>query len=441
VHQSPALAEIEAGPHNTVVISEWVTQDRMIVQDLGFEEAAFQRFGVDLKLRVAQVKGKGSISSGALEARHFISDAFLQDGEENYALTAAIAEVFTQSDAIAGIRYPSLALNGRADNFALRPDYVQHHMRLESATFFQITGCPEAGVYDFNPIADLTSIDETGSLSWTYRDHQISVPPGASLAIRLPVGAKRSLQVAGSTDLVIENLRYSVVPGTTLEMLADGPTLRLPDGSVLQGTEVTDAALPVAVGGAVAKDSKMLAYEANSRLSEFQTIMAIAVRSQTIAGKRVSVASAIFLNKLDVSRNPWTCQSKMQPAFEFHEPRAAPEYVAWWTLLSAMQKTPLPTPALLIVEAGVETLAAINARKQAVIGKELLPPEFTLAWGRSTGDPTDFVSSKVLGECANDATSLLNWLSGHPESLAKAFQGAEHYSRMRVWPRELLPKS
>jgi RES domain len=396
VHQSPALAEIEAGPYNIVVISEWVTQDRLLVQDLGFEDRAFRRFGVDRPRQRYQLADVENASETELEARRFISDAFLAEGKVNYALTAAIAQVFTESDVIAGIRYPSLALNGRADNFALRPDYVRTKMRLEAATYFWLKSASTDGTYDFDPVADLTGIDTNGLLSWTYRDHVNVIPPGASVELVMPLG-KFPLHVPGPTEMVIGDRRYAVVPGAFLEMLPDGPTVKLPDGNIVGGTDVAECvprgSVVTAAGG---KSAAALAHDANSRLKAFQSVMAIAVRSREITQTPVSVAAVVTLSNLSLDSEPWTCSQKMQSAFEFHNPQAPSELIAWWTILRAAQASPTPLPALVLVEGGVETLAAINARKQPLIGTELLPEGFTLAWSRATTDATDFVSSDIM---------------------------------------------
>jgi len=435
VHQSPALAEIKAGPYSIVVISEWVTQDVLIVQDLGFEEHAFRRLGVDRQRQAHQVDDVKSASETELKARRFVSNAFLTEGEASYALTAVIAEVFTESDAIAGIRYPSLALNGRADNFALRPEYVRTKMRLEAATYFWVKSASADGTYDFDPIADLTGIDENGSFSWTYRDHISVIPPGASLEVSVRPGDRFPLQIQSPSEIVIGNRRYATVPGAFMEVLPGGPTVKSPDGTIIEGTEVGECTPQAPVAATGGKSPAALARDANVRLKAFQTVMAIAVRSRVIAQTRVSVATAVTLSGLDLDRIPWTCQHAKQSAFEFHDPRAPSEFIAWWRFVRATRESLLPLPVLLIVEGGVETLAAINARVQPLIGKELLPEGFTLAWGRAVGEPTDFVSSKALSACVEDAMGLLDWLAMHPESLGQAQEGSEHFSRMRVWQR------
>jgi hypothetical protein len=432
VHQSPALAEIAAGPYSIVVISEWVTQDRLIVQDLGFDERAFQKFGIDRPRADYQLEDVGNASEEALEARRFISEAFLREGKADYALTAAIANVFTEGDQIAGIRYPSLALNGHADNFALRPDYVRAKMRLEAATYFRVNSASN-GDYGFDPIADLSGIDEKGLLSWTYRDHISQLPPQSALEVNdVPPGDKIPLFVREPIEIVIENRRYAVVPGCYLERTPDGPVAKSSDGAIVAGIELTDP-IPIAAQG---KSPTTLAYEANLRLHGFQTVTAIAVRSRELAGKRVSVATAVILSNIDFEAKPWTCQQSKQAAFEFHDPGALPEFVAWWKFVRAAQDSSLPHPALVIVEGGVQTVATINVRAQPLIGTEFLPKGFTLTCSRAVDGPTDFITSRALSECVKDAVGLLDWLAAHPDCTAQTFEDSEYYSRMRVWPRK-----
>ncbi len=438
-HQSPALAEIEAGPYNIVVISEWVTQEPMIVQDLGLEEQAFRRLGVDRRRQPHQLDDDKNATEVGREARRFISEAFLTEGEQSYALTAAIAEVFTQSDKIAGIRYPSLALNARADNFALRPEYVRTKMRLEGATYFWVKSASADGTYDFDPIADLTGIHEGEFLSWTHRDHRSVVPPQAGVEVNVPPGERIVMQIHGPTEIVIKSRKYAVIPGASIERLPDGGgiVVKLPDGTIVEGVEVEEPALQ-ALDVAGGKTPTELAREVNSRLKAFPTVMAIAVRSREIGGTGVSVATATTMSNLELDRIPWTCQSAKQSALEFHDPRASPDCIAWWKFSQAVRESRLPLPALLIVEGGIETISAISARDQPLIGKEFLPHGFTLAWGRAADEPSDFVSTRMLSECVKDAVGLLDWLAVHPECTAQSFQDSDLYSRMRVWQRTSL---
>jgi hypothetical protein len=427
-HQSPALAEIEAGPYNIAVISEWVTQDRMIVQDLGFEEQAFRRFTLDRR-QPYEIEDVKNVSEMELEARRFISNAFLVEDEASYALTAAIAEVFAEGDAIAGIRYPSLALHGRSDNFALQPDYVRTRMRLEAATYYWLKSASEDGTYEFDPIADLSGIDNDGSLSWTYRDHINVVPPGASLEVRLLPG-QYPLQIPGPSEVVIGGRRYNVVPGAFVEVLEDGHILKLADGTLIEGAEARDSTAQPTGGKTGGKSAAALAYSSNSYLKNFASVMAIAVRSREIGGTPVSIAAAVTLSNLQLDKKPWTCQSAKQSAFEFHNPTGLPERIAWLTYLSAARESSLPLPTLLIVEGGIETLAAINARSKPLVDQSL-----------PTADATDLVACRALGTCAEDATQLLDWISANPESLKQAHPSDKHYSHMRVWERAPLPDS
>jgi hypothetical protein len=436
-HPSPALAEIERGPYNIAVISEWVTQDCLIIQDLGFEERAFRRFAVDRR-QPHQLEDVKNASEMEHEARRFISDAFLAEGEASYALTAAIAEVFAESDAIAGIRYPSRALHGRSDNFALKPDYVRTRMRLEAATYYWFKSASEDGTYEFDSVADLSGIASDGALSWTYRDHIDVIPPGASLEVRLRSG-RYPLQIPGPSEVVIGGRRYNVVPGAFVEVLENGHILKLADGTVIEGTEARESdAQPTrqTTGG---KSAAALAYDSNSYLKKFASVLAIAVRSREVGGTPVSIAAAVTLSSLGLDKNPWTCQSAKQSACEFHNPTGPPERIAWLTYLSAAQESSLPLPILLIVEGGIETLAAINARSEPLVD-ESLPERFRLAWGRATADATDLVACRALGTCAEDATQLLDWISANPESLKEAHPSDKHYSHMRVWERAPLPE-
>jgi hypothetical protein len=430
-HQSPALAEIAAGPYNICVISEWVTQDIMYVQDLGFEEQAFGRFGVDRQRLPHQVEDIRNASEAEKEARRFISDAFLSEGEANYPLTAAIADVFTHG-VLTGIRYPSLALKGRSDNFALRPDYVREKMRLEAATYFYIKRASDEGMYDFDPIADLTGINRDGSLSWTHRDHRSVIPPQAGLKVNVPPGDRVVMQIHRPMVIVLENRRYAVVPGAFIERLTDGIVVKSPEGNIIEGLEVEKSTLH-AIDTTGGKDPTTLAREANSPLKAYQTVIAITVRLREIAGRQVAVATAVVLSKLDLDSTPWTCQQARQSAFEFHDPRASPECIAWWKYVHSAQDSSLAVPALVIVEGGIETVAAINARVQPLLGKELLPVGFTLACNRVSAEPTDFVSSKALSVCVEEAVKLLDWLEMHPECSAQTFEDSEYYSRARVW--------
>jgi hypothetical protein len=429
------LAEIEAGPYNIAVISEWVAQDRLFVQDLGYAEATLARFSVSRPRMPYQLDDVRDASEVQLAARRFISDAFLSEDDANYPLTAAIAQVFTESDFIDGIRYPSLAVQGRADNFALTPDCVRTKMRLEAASYYWLKTASADGAYDFNPIADLSEMDDGGSLSWVYRDHVSVIPPGASLPVGVTPGDRLPFQISGPSSVMIDNRRYDILPGAFLEICGNLPIVKCADGTIVEGTEVAETTEEADAATETGKSPAALANDAISRLKEYQSVLAIAVRSREIASMRVSVATAVTLGEFDFDETRWTCKLRKQSAIEFHEPKTVPDYIAWWTYVCAAQESHLPLPALLIVEGGVQTLAAINARVEPLIGEKLLPNEFTLAWGRATSDPTNFVSSRALGECARDATDILAWIAAHPSSPTNTFKASEYCSCMRVWAK------
>jgi hypothetical protein len=177
-----------------------------------------------------------------------------------------------------------------------------------------------------------------------------------------------------------------------------------------------------------------LALHANSRLKEFPTVMTAAVRSRQVNQSLISVATASILTNLDLDASPWTCRSVKQSAMEFHDCTAQAEYVAWSIFIDAVQRSSVSRPILLVVEGGVETIAAINARTQPIL-KDLLPDGVTLIRGRAATEPTDFVADRALGDCVKDAEHILDQISQHPEFPAQVGNASTYYSRVRVWPR------
>jgi hypothetical protein len=221
-------------------------------------------------------------------------------------------------------------------------------------------------------------------------------------------------------------------------VLADGAALKRADGTVIDGTEVADAVVQGVAGQSGAKTAAALASMCNSLLKSYGSVLAIAVRSREIGETRVSIAAAVVVSKIELNKSTWTCQVAKQSAFEFHNSTESPERVAWWTYIAASRES-LPLPMLLIVEGGIETLAAINARSETLVDA-YLPEGYTLAWGRATDTATDFISGQALRSSVEDATRLLDWISANPECLKRVHPGSSHYSHMRVWQRTVPPE-
>lgn len=142
------------------IFSQWKTVSRLLVNNIGY---------LNDNIMGLQPKSSDELKKANILIRNFIDEEFtkiVDKGEEYlYKISIALAEKHFSDDIFNGLLYPSIAIKGRSDNLALKPNYVDKNLMIERVEFIQIIS-----VRDFEykiKVLDLaTSFGEDGSIEW-----------------------------------------------------------------------------------------------------------------------------------------------------------------------------------------------------------------------------------------------------------------------------------
>jgi hypothetical protein len=138
----------------------------------GYTEEAFWRLGANRDLPNVDIESETDANKAI---RTFLAEIFSIDVKEWrtewYKLTIAITEILIGDGTFGGLMYPTIAMSARADNLALRPEFVADGLRFVSAKYVVVTGTDGTSInvdtLDFAPgvLAD-------GRLDWKGRMEQ-----------------------------------------------------------------------------------------------------------------------------------------------------------------------------------------------------------------------------------------------------------------------------
>ncbi|MEN8134808.1 MAG: hypothetical protein ABFS18_04640 [Thermodesulfobacteriota bacterium] len=180
-----------------IVLSFWKTLDTMLVNNIGYTEFIFSKFGTK---RVAPSWSEKKIDDANQEItfnenslpdeikekishdenrilRELMSKEFMREvdgtGNYHYKLTAALAELHlgeikNHTKQFAGILYPSIKMSANGDNFALQPDFVDRHLEFRKATHIRLTK-KDGNTFSINKLDEAIELNDDNSLKWLGR--------------------------------------------------------------------------------------------------------------------------------------------------------------------------------------------------------------------------------------------------------------------------------
>jgi len=177
----------------TVAIVQWETTAPLLVNHVGYTRQAFDALG-----SARQQAGWGPQPAefpswdGNEEIAEFLARLFTQrvaKGEEHfYKLTVAVAEKLFADDLFDGLLYPTVAMRGNADNFAVKPRYADKHLRFLKAEFVRIAAERDFA-YDITVLDTATELGSDGSILWSGRlDQWVLRNQGDELTVEVENG-------------------------------------------------------------------------------------------------------------------------------------------------------------------------------------------------------------------------------------------------------------
>lgn len=205
------LPELKAG--DEVVVTYWKTTEKLISNNVGYTQQVFEKMGAKriaptwsaanadgvIEIHAPEIADSVKISTIENDGiRGIFSEYFMRhvddQNSEEYKLTVAIGELhlgtLNQDQQFAGILYPSVKMWANSDNLALRPWWVDQHLKFQKAVHFQIES-RDASSFSVKPIDFASAFDSGGNLAWLGRMPVWTLAPGKFGKVLLAAGSDR----------------------------------------------------------------------------------------------------------------------------------------------------------------------------------------------------------------------------------------------------------
>lgn len=167
-------AFFEARPRvgDRFVLSRWMTTAVLLVNHVGYTDAALRILGTSRSdIGVGRDDRTIHTDEADAEVDTFLAEEFTKPVPHGtrfahrYKLSAVIAERMIGGDILHGLMYPTVAMQGNAENFALKPSYVESSVEFVKASLVEITHVDGLKA-KLNTLDTATRIDAHGSIQW-----------------------------------------------------------------------------------------------------------------------------------------------------------------------------------------------------------------------------------------------------------------------------------
>lgn len=166
-----------------IAISEWYVKEKLWVLNVGYHPSALSKMGVKRSATWWQKRPIPEKKPVNKLIHKFLADEFTRDvpdGEEHlYMLSAAIAEKLSgniqvpevaadmpKGTRFAGLQYPSLAMCGDADNFALLPNFVDSCVKLRNVRYVNVDEVSGRTSFQVTTIDFADTFSVSGDIQW-----------------------------------------------------------------------------------------------------------------------------------------------------------------------------------------------------------------------------------------------------------------------------------
>ncbi|AWA31071.1 hypothetical protein HYN48_13790 [Flavobacterium magnum] len=160
--------ELNLRPGDFIVLSHWITTTKIMLNNVGYTDENF------LNLNSSRENEKWNPKASETEEneiiQNFLAKTFSQPVSQKnihlYKLTIAIAEKHFKSEIFDGLVYPTVAMRGNAENFAIKPNYIDDgNLLFLGVEFIEVTKQYDFK-YDINILDSANSISEQGMIEW-----------------------------------------------------------------------------------------------------------------------------------------------------------------------------------------------------------------------------------------------------------------------------------
>jgi hypothetical protein len=197
--KAAALWENHVKPGDYVVVSKWRFTKPCHLSLVGYSEEVFWRLGANRDMPNVSLPDE---TEANVEVRKFLAEIFSVDVKEWhcewYKLTAAITEILIGENTCGGLMYPTIPMSARADNFALKPEFVADGLEFVNAKYVVMKSSDGAAInvdtIDFAPC-----VRPDGRLDWKGRtEHWILAKQGDALKFSYEDGEQVARDLEGN---------------------------------------------------------------------------------------------------------------------------------------------------------------------------------------------------------------------------------------------------
>ncbi len=171
-----------------LALSTWITTAPLIVNHAGYDAEVLKDLGSSRdSTSLGNADDQEEYSQVNIVLDRFLSKEFARnvpEGQEYlYKLSIAIAESHFKSDKFDGLLYPALAMRGNADNLALKPRFVDRHMKPQKVEYVHVDEVADNLQYKVRVLDFANSFTKDGHIEWKGRHPQWVVRQGESLRV------------------------------------------------------------------------------------------------------------------------------------------------------------------------------------------------------------------------------------------------------------------
>ena len=157
------------------MLSKWKALPPLKLNHVGYTNEIQQKLNSlrDLNLIYTFVRNTGNFSDINRMKQTFIGSLFTKiiiekDKVNEFKKTVALADILMHGDYIDGLLYPTLQMRGNADNFALKPRYVDNYLQFVNVEYIEISDANE-NKFSFNVLNAATEVNNKGEIVWLDR--------------------------------------------------------------------------------------------------------------------------------------------------------------------------------------------------------------------------------------------------------------------------------
>jgi hypothetical protein len=209
-HKESVFFEVlDLNPGDELILTFWKTSERMFVNNIGYTEHVFARFGakrsmpmwrpevappkaptatqtvqlpmVPTEVREAALSSDKNRAMKEAFSSYFMRAVTKEDEAYKYKLTVALGElhlgsIVTHDTQFAGVLYPSIRMWANGDNLALLPWFVDAHLEFRKAVHVRIKSKTDT-TFDIDYLDAAHGFDVAGNLNWLGRIRKWTLQP------------------------------------------------------------------------------------------------------------------------------------------------------------------------------------------------------------------------------------------------------------------------